>query len=124
MPISIQLSAIGTLLVAAIAGIYFLGGYVEKPWLRNGGYGICLLTGAIAFGLLLLRLDELRQLRRWKAWKCPNCGKPYQVKRFLDVRFWGTKEKGAREGVLLRCANCEKETAFNDTGTVQSRSSE
>lgn len=104
------------LLGVALAGMFVLDNLIETQWLRNVGYAVSLVIGAIAVGLTLLRLDELRQVRKWNNWPCLHCGEKYKIKEFGDVKSWRSKEKGGRAGVLLSCAQCGDETAFDEQG--------
>jgi len=116
----LRLLFLGILLAISITGLLLVNGYVSQKNLRMPAYGLFLVFGATAMGLLLLRLDEWRQLRRWCGWKCPSCSATYELREFSEVHFWGTEAKKKRAGVLLTCAKCGDETAFEETGNVHS----
>ena len=118
-PSWLKLVLLGMLLAFCVLGLLLVDEYVQQSSLRTTAYGLLLVVGAVALGLMLLRFDELRQLRRWNAWKCPLCSAKYQLRQFSAVRFWGTEKKKTRAGVLLICSQCDRETAFDEAGNVR-----
>ena len=106
------------LLAMSITGLLVVDEYVDQSSIKNIAYGVFFVLGAVALGLMLLRLDELRQLRRWNTWNCPHCSTQYRLREFSEVRFWGTEKTKTRAGVLLTCQQCGDETAFDEAGKI------
>ena len=107
--------------VIAVLGLYFVENFFTNFYLRTIGYCVFVVLGAGSIGLILLRFDEWRQLHRWQQWKCPQCGEKYRIRQFSDVKFWAKERTGRRAGVLLRCAECDVESAFENSGHLHRR---
>lgn len=107
-------------LIAASAALWFMEDITPDSNVRQIGYGVALVTGAMALAMTLLQFDEQRQIRKWNQWICPHCHKKYQLAQFSDVKFWSHKDTGKRAGVMLSCSLCNHETAFDASGKAYS----
>ena len=121
LPRGLYFICLACLMGVAVIGLYMVDSIFTNPFLRTIGYSLFVVLGAGSMGLTLLRLDEYRQLRRWQQWKCPQCGKKYRFAQFPDVKFWAAENTSRRAGVLLSCAECGVESAFDNNGHVRRR---